>query len=297
VSGGQFGDGLEITPDGGYLFFSRKGAVSFIDTSNNVVSGSFGSPARPEDIAFSPDGRRAYMADSFESTISVVDLTDGGATLARINVADFHYQKRVAVAPDGLRVYATDSYGDKLSVIDTATNSVVGVVNFAQQAAGAWDVAVTASAGRAFVTRPGVDAVEVIDTSSNSLEKTLSVGSYPRGIVMSPDGHRAYVANFSSGSVSVIDTSSAEVVATIAGVGSSPDMIAVSRDGARVFVVSQELDSDTISVIDTTTNTVEKSLHMGTDLTAIAAHPDGHRVYVIDRGYGTLSIVDTNADG
>src|SRR3712207_8405581 len=42
-----------------------------------------------------------------------------------------------------------------------------------------------------------------------------SAGKNPQGIAISPDGRRAYVSNFVSRNVSVVDTSTDQVVATV----------------------------------------------------------------------------------
>ena len=52
---------------------------------------------------------------------------------------------------------------------------------------------------------------------------------------MTPDGARVYVANFGSGTVSVIATATNAVEATVA-VGDDPVGVAVTPDGARVYV-------------------------------------------------------------
>jgi YVTN family beta-propeller protein len=62
----------------------------------------------------------------------------------------------------------------------------------------------------------------------------------------------AYVANGGSNNVSVIDTATKTVVATV-GVGLGPDGIAVTPEGTHVYVANSS--SGTVSVIATATNT------------------------------------------
>ncbi|MGH8499933.1 MAG: YncE family protein, partial [Methylococcales bacterium] len=62
---------------------------------------------------------------------------------------------------------------------------------------------------------------------------------------------RAYIANAADGTVSVIDTGTRTVIATIA-VGSNPTHVAVNEQGTRAYVRNGE----TVSVIDTSNNTV-----------------------------------------
>jgi YVTN family beta-propeller protein len=70
----------------------------------------------------------------------------------------------------------------------------------------------------------------------------------------------AYITNASSNTVSVIDTASNTVIATVA-VGVAPQGVAVHPDGSRVYVANSS--SNTISVIDTATNTVVGTVPVG----------------------------------
>ena len=54
---------------------------------------------------------------------------------------------------------------------------------------------------------------------------------------LSPDGTRLYVANSVDNTVSVIDTTTGTTVGPPIPVGTGPMAVAVSRDGARVYVV------------------------------------------------------------
>ncbi|MFD5430337.1 YncE family protein, partial [Streptomyces sp. NPDC127084] len=74
------------------------------------------------------------------------------------------------------------------------------------------------------------------------------------------DGARVFVTNFGSDSVSVIDTASNTVTATIP-VSDAPVGVGVSPDGARVFVTN--FGSDSVSVIDTASNTVTATIPVG----------------------------------
>lgn len=60
---------------------------------------------------------------------------------------------------------------------------------------------------------------------------TIGVGSYPEQVAVSPVGTRAYVTNLLSHSVSVIDTATNQVIATIPGF-SSPGAVAAGQGGA-----------------------------------------------------------------
>ncbi len=70
----------------------------------------------------------------------------------------------------------------------------------------------------------------------------------------------AYITNQRSNTVSVIDTATNMVSATIL-VGITPFGVAVSPDGSKVYVTNAF--SNTVSVIDTATNTVIATIPVG----------------------------------
>ena len=71
----------------------------------------------------------------------------------------------------------------------------------------------------------------------------------------------AYVANLAAGTVSVVDTATNAVTATVT-VGNSPAGAAASPDGSRVYITNN--GGGTVSVIDTATNTVTATITVGT---------------------------------
>jgi YVTN family beta-propeller protein len=68
------------------------------------------------------------------------------------------------------------------------------------------------------------------------------------------------VTNFFSQNVSVINTTTNMVIATVK-VGNFPYGVAANPDGTKIYVANA--GDATISVIDTTTNTVTTTMHIG----------------------------------
>ena len=70
----------------------------------------------------------------------------------------------------------------------------------------------------------------------------------------------AYIANSGSNNVSVVNTATNTVTATVA-VGTTPFGVAVTPDGTRVYVANS--GSANVSVISTATNTVTATIAVG----------------------------------
>jgi YVTN family beta-propeller protein len=98
----------------------------------------------------------------------------------------------------------------------------------------------------------------------------------------------AYVANGVSNNVSVIDTATNTVVATIP-VGTFPIAVAVTPDGTHVYVTNN--GSNNVSVIRTATNAVVKTIPVGSGPYGVAVTPDGTHVYVTNLGSNNVSVI------
>ncbi len=171
-------------------------------------------------------------------------------------------------------------------------------------------VARTPAGIRVFVTLEDLSAdgpdpggVAVIDTQTNTVTATIAVGSRPSGVVIAPDGRRAYVPNWDSahgqGVVSVIDTDTSTVVATIvvSGRGGGPNGVAITPNGRHVYVATeQELampeGQGKVSVIDTATNTVLTTIPGNPFPSTMTITPSGEFAYVLDND-GSPQVIDT----
>ncbi len=118
---------------------------------------------------------------------------------------------------------------------------------------------------------------------------TIPVGTNPFGVAVSPDGTRAYVTNYGSASVSVINTTTKAVTATIP-VNGSPRGVAVSPNGTRAYSANRFTAS--VSVINTASDVVSASIGTGDSPLAIAITPNGDRAYVTLPTSSGMSVLD-----
>ncbi|MCZ8517313.1 beta-propeller fold lactonase family protein [Paenibacillus filicis] len=107
----------------------------------------------------------------------------------------------------------------------------------------------------------------------------------------------AYVANFSNSTVSVINTGTNTIVATVTlPAGSIPLGIAITPDGSRAYVANG--GNSTVTVINTGTNTIVATVTLpaGSGPDAIAITPDGSRAYVANGGNSTVTVINTGTN-
>jgi YVTN family beta-propeller protein len=103
----------------------------------------------------------------------------------------------------------------------------------------------------------------------------------------------AYVANFEANTVTVIDTATHAVVATVP-VGPGPFGVAARPDGRFVYVTNN--GGTTVSVIDTASNSVAATVPVGMAPAGIAPTPDGRFVYAVALGDGLAYAIDTTTN-
>ena len=174
-------------------------------------------------MAVSPDGTRAYVANQFFGTVSVIDTATNTVT-ATITVGDrpvrgggqsgWHPRLRhQRYLERGVGDQHGDQHGDRGD-------------HRRRPPATAWRSAPDGT--RAYVTNFNSNTVSVINTATNTVIATIPVGSGPQGVAVSPDSTRAYVTNFNSNTVSVINTATNTVIA-MTPVGSAPSGVAVAE--------------------------------------------------------------------
>ena len=125
---------------------------------------------------------------------------------------------------------------NNVTVIDVATDTVTATIPLSSPPLG---LAMTPRTQKLYVAHDPYD-MTVIDTAYNSVTYTvigspIAVGDRPRGVAVTRDSAKVYVANELSNSVSVIATATNTVIATIP-VSTLPIGVAVALDGSKVFV-------------------------------------------------------------
>lgn len=83
-------------------------------------------------------------------------------------------------------------------------------------------------------------------------------------------------------------------VDTITGLGNAPFGIAYDSVNERIYVTNS--DSNTVSVIDITTNTVIDTIPIGVVPFNISYRPDNHKMYVTNDGDSTVSVINTTTN-
>jgi YVTN family beta-propeller protein len=146
----------------------------------------------------------------------------------------------------------------------------------------------------------GADSAVVVALAGLS-PTVVPVGRYPNGVAFDRHGH-AYVSNEYDGTVSVIDTATAKVTATIGGLGGQLGDLASHPEGMVADPLQDKMyvavtNRDLVAVIDTNSARVVKLISLGqpqalgTAPVKLAVAPDGRTLYAANSGEDTVAAI------
>jgi YVTN family beta-propeller protein len=190
-------------------------------------------------VAVTPGGARAFVANIGSGSVTAIDL-QAGERLAQIPTGDG--AEGIDVTPDGREVWVTNRGGDSLSVIDAESLAVVASIACGEfpirvritpegrhalvSNARSADLAGFDVAGRSEVAR--IRFGETAGSSEGRLfGDRFGASSVPIGVVVSPDGTRAWVAHANADRISVVDLGSWQATGHLTA-GREPDGMAYS---------------------------------------------------------------------
>jgi YVTN family beta-propeller protein len=240
----------------------------------------------PKEIALSPDGTKALVANSVSRNVSLIDLATE-TILATIDTGDV--PRESAFTPDGAYALVCNGDANTLSIIDVASATVVKTLNTPQRPI---RVRVAPDGSKAYVvTVAGTDALYVITLAgaNSSILTSFPIGQlgaangYPysevSGMELSPDGKWLAVTISFDDILRVVSTATNTVVAN-APTGDFPIRALFSPDSSRLFVANafgdsvQEIDvADGAFIPLGTTGGIDFPLDMALDA-------DGQHLYV-----------------
>jgi YVTN family beta-propeller protein len=148
----------------------------------------------------------------------------------------------------------------------------------------------------AYITNGDSGTVTVLDAVNVRVDREIPVGRDPVAVIASPTRNEVYVLNAgadnSAGSLSVIDSKTNAVVATIA-LGRRPVSIDLDSDGTLAYVANS--GSNSISIIDLKARQQIAGIGAGEEPAAVRLSPDNNTLVVANRRGNSVSIIDRKA--
>lgn len=231
---------LTLSPDGKLIFCTHiypnpgphraqsNSEITVVDTASQTVveRKQLHNVAGVFHVVISADGRLGVAAQlrpknliplahvehgwAFGDSLTLFGADVGGTVQIPIDELDRYYAMPwgVAIAPDKSKLFLTTAGSESVTVIDVA--KLLRVVHGRHQ-----------------------PFVNDLSASAEYVSARIPVGHNPRGVVLSPNGSRLYVANRLDDTLSVIDTKTEKVITTLDLGG--PKNVDALRRGERLF--------------------------------------------------------------
>jgi YVTN family beta-propeller protein len=291
--------GVSISPDGSTLCVTNTGANSiyFLNTANPNTAGNTSVNVSIEPNAFGNFITDVTCVGTPQTFTITVNPTPDVAAVANQEVCNGSMTAPVNFtgSVDGTVYKWTNSN----SAIGLPASGVGDIPVFTAanttNSAISGTVTVTPYSGKtyAYIANRDDDNVSVIDVSSGKVEETISVGDSPHGTAVTSDGTKVYVANYQSGTISVIDRVNKKVWDIT--IGGNPYALCISPDNSRVYVTMH--NNNIVSVINTADNSVNPTpIIVGDRPRDIVISADGSKVYVGNLGSTTISVINTSTN-
>jgi YVTN family beta-propeller protein len=285
---------------------------------------------RPVDLVLSPDGKTIYAKSNAQLlAIDAATWTIRQELKYPAKIGGNASMHGIAVTPDGSRVYSTG--GNTLLEARVApdgslswTKPLVIPGSTAKQTGYPCGLALLPGKNnRAVVCLSMNNSLAIVNLTEGKVEREIAVSTAPYDVAVSRDGKLAYVSNWGgrrpregdktaksadsdvvvddkgtagTGTLSVVDLAAGKQIAEIP-TGLHPADVELSADDTTVFVANA--NSDTVSVIDTSSRTIadtiavrpDPALPFGSASNAIALSKDGKRLFVANGGNNAVAVV------
>ncbi len=211
---------------GSHIYFTAEGSrvVARYDVSSGAIDWISGTGANVTHmVVVMPDEKKIYTANIGSDSVSVLDLSNAPRAVALKQIAVGKGPEGIDLSPDAKQIWVSHRGDGALSIIDTSTDTVTQTVTTGTKMANR--VKFTLDGKRVLVSDPPSNAVLVLDAASHQVVKKIDTEAGPSGILIAPDGKRAFIACSNAGKVQVLDLGSLTITGSVA-TGNQPDGMA-----------------------------------------------------------------------
>jgi YVTN family beta-propeller protein len=238
---------------GGKIWFTAEGAkvIATYDPASAKIDWIMGTGQnRTHMLYITPDEKQIYTTNVSSATVSIIEKvslppmgpppgmrppagsqppqpppggnqprTDWNQTIVPVGKGDEGFD----VSPDGRELWTANAQDGTLSVIDLTTRTVSATLD--AKTFGANRLKFTPDGKRVLISLLGGGDLVIYDAASRRQFKRVPIGHGAAGILMDPDGNRAFISCGPDNYLAVVDLKTLEVTGHI-DVGGEPDGLA-----------------------------------------------------------------------
>ena len=294
---GDFPVNIALHPGGKFAAVLHCGhgphEIAVLEVASGAIVSRAGLAESFYGVAFSQDGASLFASGSSDEVLHQFAFEDG--YLTRHQTLPLRAPKLrgipcgLALSADGRTIYAAHLWGQ--SVTRTALGGETQEL-----------LLVDAPVPPVPAPAPTTDDPSITKRALQLLDVSDPAAPFPYACVLDEKRGRLYVSLWAQAAVAVIDTQAFKVVARWKA-EEHPNEMALSRDGARLFVANANRNS--VSVLDTKTGATLETLvaelrpgaEPGNTPNSLALSPDDQRLFVANANINTVAVFDLAAPG
>ena len=274
---------VAVSPDGSQIVAVGilGDTAAILDAATGTVQAIVDVGDRPAEVAITPDGSLAVVANLDSYHASIINLD----TYAVTDVTIGRRASQVEISPDGKYAYlCVVANGDGVWRIDLDTLTVAGPKIATADMSSIWflfyqtsGMTLSHDGGTLVVCGTYSDQISIIDTATWSLAKTMAVGDSPVRATFSPDDSTIYVTSRDDDKVyEVVNAGAASAITREIPVGDYPFETVLSPDGRTLYVIN--FNAQNIGLVDLVTGVMTSTI--GLQSYAAGLHLDGRGRYL-----------------
>ena len=214
---------------GGAAYFTSETnrIVSRYDVASNKIDWQFGTgQAGTHMVWVNADASKMYTCNIGGNSISILERGSNPLNWNQTVVPVGRGPEGFDVTPDGRELWAAHSQDGGVSIVDLEQKKVTAT--FDVQSKRSNRLKFTPDGKTALISDLDAGELLVVDVASRKVNKKIALGRMVEGILVQPDGARAYVAVNGDNHIAVVDLKTLTVIAKIE-TGRGPDGMAWIR--------------------------------------------------------------------
>jgi YVTN family beta-propeller protein len=287
-----------VRPRAGQLYVvSAPGKISVAAFPHLQLVTTLDVGRSSRDLAFSPDGRTAYVLDPADHEVIFLDCQGAAGTPPQGAIPKAVFRLRLAgtlaslaLSPDGKTLVAASENPNQITFISAATRQPLGSVEVGQSPG---PMVILPDNSKVFVADTGEQKISAAAVASRKLLSHIEIGAPPTALLLKPDGGEIFALAAQDSTLVIIDAFHDNVEQTFP---LGHDAVAgVFRQDMSVLYIANAGDGSVLA-LDVQTREVLASAHVGVEPYALALTPDpGQRLLVVaDRAGSSLAILQAD---
>jgi YVTN family beta-propeller protein len=251
-----------VYPAGDTAHDKAGNTITVIDLVDRKVKMTFDLDTHtgPHGMIVSHDGKLLWATSETPQAVLEIDTATGKILhVWNTNQVRSHM---IVTTPNESKFYVTNTVSGSVSVVDRST----GEVKVLPTGPGTEGIAISPD-GKEVWAASRIDAkISIISTASDVIVTAFpSGGKEPKRMAFTPDGAQVWVTNSRSDQVTVFDTHTRELIASLT-LAKAPSGVYFSSDGRHAYVTNA--NANELTSLDVASRKILSAMPIGTD-------PDG----------------------